>query len=228
MWGILYNWVGETGRSPATTLSEGLENLEVLKILFYVFFGCLVVATIFITFSVLIYSIDIETPQMSTWEKTRSMKFLQASTLIYFIAAWAKIVPFVLIGVFNMSTSQTAHYTCAFLTFALILLSNCSLLARRITVLTYMIEKTSTEGLYTFMEDDHSYKRALRVIVLVNVVWFSLELICAILFATLGDGRAECALTFLVIADMLFQPFDFYSDKKSIEKHSYILMNGKN
>lgn len=242
LWGILYNdyiGSGNFNNPPlSTTLSEGLEKyivngVPVLKIVYIVFIVLLCIATIPASFAVLLYCLNKEHPSLILWHGDEDISkkqdgrvhFLLSLSLIYFIAAWGRMIPLALVAVFDMSVNQTAHYTCATLGFIFILLCNVCLLARRFTVLAYLNEKLDTEletgSLYPFMNDDRSYRNALRIILIFNFIWFILQLSCAIIFQKTVDGRAECALTFLVVSDMLFQPFDFYFDPHSLEKHQY-------
>jgi uncharacterized membrane protein YecN with MAPEG domain len=243
LWGILYNdYIGSSNffyPPLSTTLSEGLEKyivngVPVLKVVYIVFIVLLCFATIPASFAVLLYSLNKEHPSLILWHGDEDVlkkqdcrvHFLLSLSLIYFISAWGRMIPLALVAVFDMSVNQTAHYTCAMLGFILILLCNLCLLSRRCVVLVYLNEKLhetseETASLYPFMNDDRSYRKALRVILIFNFIWFILQLACAIIFAKTIDGRAECTLTFLVVSDMLFQPFDFYFDPHSLEKHQY-------
>lgn len=245
LWGILYNdYVAPLGLPLSTTLSEGLKNyivngVPVLKVIYIVFIVCLCFATIPASFSVLLYSINNEGPTLMLWEHARKVQttliedhpleetheivFLRSISVIYFLFAWFRMIPLSLVAVFDMGgLTETAHYACAFTAFALILICNFNLFMRRCVVLHQLDTREvneSTGSIYPFMDYETSYKHALRIIIGVNLIWLLLQIACAIIFAITTDGRAECALTFLVVSDMLFQPFDFYFDPISLQRH---------
>jgi hypothetical protein len=233
MWGVVYTWAAANHKPVTITLSEGIENLDGVKITFVVFVILLGFATIPIAWSVWTYTIEFETRVICKWERTLTHKFLVLCSFIYvFLCSPWKVVCLSLIPVYDLSKNHEAHYAVAFTAFALILLGNLMLLIRRILILYFLkFKQLHTDGLSKplFMQDnpytteahrDDSYRDALKIIVGVNVIFYALEVTFAVLFGCTSDGRAECTLTVLVIADMIFQPFDFYFDKNSLSKHN--------
>lgn len=232
MWGVLYAWIAEENLPLSTTLSQGLESLIGLKITFIIFIVFLGLALIPITFSVLFYNVDVEKKFLRQWPDKCAKRFLRFASIAYFIASWLKVVALSLVAAFDMSANQKAHYGAAATAFSLIIFGNFMLLLRRGSIFDYLQFKEEqkrvllpieTKGLYEFMDTDEQYKKALGVIIGFNTLWILLQIGCAIIFCVTTDGRAECALTFLAVSDMLFQPFDFYFDPRSIEKHKPLL-----
>ena len=233
MWGVTYTWAAANHKPASITLSEGIENLDGVKITFVFFVILLGIATIPIAWSVWTYTIEFETRVICKWERTLTHKCLCLCSFIYvFLCSPWKVVCLSLIPVYDLSVNHDAHYKVAFAAFSLILLGNLMLLIRRILILYFLVFKQQlrTGGLSKplFMQDnpsvdeshrDDAYRDALKIIVGVNVVFYAFEIACAVIFGWTSDGRAECTLTVLVIADMIFQPFDFYFDKNSLSKH---------
>jgi hypothetical protein len=225
MWGVTYTWAAANHKPASITLSEGIENLDGVKITFVVFVILLGLATIPIAWSVWTYTIEFETRVICKWERTLTHKCLCLCSFVYvFLCSPWKVVCLSLIPVYDLSVNHEAHYAVAFTAFALILLGNLMLLIRRILILHFLRFKQQlhTDGLLkpAFMQNDESYRDALKIIVGVNVIFYAFEIACAVIFGCTSDGRAECTLTVLVIADMIFQPFDFYFDKNSLSKHN--------
>ena len=243
MWGVLYTYAAQNNLSPAITLSDGLEMNETLpglKITFIVFVVLLGIATIPIVLAVIYYTVDIEAhaPLLNKWYRTKWHLNLALCSVVFVVCACAKVIFLALVAAYDVGSEHTLHYIFAATAFSLCLLGNLMLLLRRWFVLKFLTFKQeyyeakrrepTTKGLLeedkpSFMQNDHDYKKALGIIVVVNTVFFLFELACAIIFVNTGDGRAECALTFLIVADMLFQPFDFYFDKASLGKHDLIV-----
>lgn len=225
MWGIVYTYAAANGLPPTITLSEGLEDIPGLKDTYIAFLSILGVALIPITGSVLIYTICFEGRVLDHWYKTPGHKCLIVCTALYVVFSWGKVIALAFVAVYDLS-NHAQHYLAAFLAFGLILLANMMLLARRWLIFHFLGFKQClhTDGIIEkpcFMKHDELYKNALLILSSVNTVFFLLQLTCAIIFAATSDGRAECALTFIVIADMFFQPFDFYFDEQSLIKHGF-------